>query len=141
MTAARSLIGGLPPVLHRPLRFLGVGVLNTGFGYGVFAIAVWQGVGPQLALILQFALGIIWNYMTHAQLVFAVRGIARLPYYALAYGVIYGVNAAGLAALMHLGLSPYVAQATALPFIVVMSFVLVSKALGVPVGVRREAAQ
>lgn len=145
MTAAHSLfhrvLSEIPEVLQRPVRFVGAGVLNTAFGYGVFAIAVWQGVSPQIALILQFALGVLWNYFTHAQLVFSVRGIGRLPYYVVAYCGIYAFNAALLAALLNTGFTPYAAQAIALPFVVILSFLLVSKALGVPVRQREEAAR
>ncbi|WP_224826190.1 GtrA family protein [Cognatishimia sp. MH4019] len=144
MTVSRSpfnrVLGEVPPSLQRPVRFLGTGVLNTAFGYGVFALAIWQGAAPQMALILQFGLGILWNYMTHAKLVFAVRGVTRLPLYALAYGMIYLANVALLAGLMKLGLNAYLAQALALPVIVVLSFVMVAKALGAPITARGEGA-
>ncbi|WP_299147682.1 GtrA family protein [uncultured Tateyamaria sp.] len=121
-----------PQFRARVLRFLGAGVLNTGFGYGVYAATIWMGAAPQIALIAQFGLGVLWNYTTHARLVFGVQGTARLPRYILIYVALYALNAALLTVLLAGGLNPYLAQALALPLIVVASYIGVSAALGVP---------
>ncbi|SDK91509.1 GtrA family protein [Aliiruegeria lutimaris] len=118
----------------RVVRFIGAGVVNTAFGYGMYALLVLAGAHAQLALAIQFGLGVIWNYSIHSRLVFGVRGYARLPAYALAYLAAYGFNAIVLAILLALGLSPLVAQLLALGPTVVLSYVLVSRALGVAAG-------
>ena len=113
----------------RFVRFLGVGVLNTAFGYAAYALLVLIGLSPQPALAVAFAMGIIWNYLTHARLVFHTRGLARIVPYAAAYGVIYAINAFSLAAALRAGLSPLVAQALLVLPMAALSFVLISLVL------------
>lgn len=116
----------------RIMRFLVAGLANTAFGYAVYALMVLLGLHPQGALAVQFALGVVWNYSLHGRLVFGIRGYGRMPQYALAYVAVYLFNAALLHLLVQAGLGPYVAQALALGPTVVLSYVVVSLALGVP---------
>lgn len=111
------------------LKFLAVGVLNTAFGYLAYSLLVLAGLGPQPALALAFALGICWNYMTHARLVFAARGLSRLPPYVAAYLVLYVLNAAGLAGLLRLGVGPLTAQAILVLPAACIAFVLIGRVL------------
>lgn len=112
------------------LRFLAVGVVNTAFGYGVYALAVLAGLPAQAALIVQFVLGALWNYSLHARLVFAVRGWGRMPLYIGAYLLIYLLNAAALHSLMALGLGALLAQALIMPATVIASWLLVGRVMG-----------
>lgn len=115
--------------LHSPrfafLRFIAVGGLNTAFGYTVYTVLFFIGLTPHAALAGAFCVGVIWNYFTHARLVFATKGFSRMPPYILAYVALYFLNAAGLEALLSAGLSPIVAQgilvlpAAALAFLVI----------------------
>lgn len=111
------------------LRFLAVGVLNTVFGYLLFGFFLWVGLRPQPALAAAFAGGVIWNYVTHARLVFDTRGLARLPAYALAYFGLYGVNALGLQVLLSTGLSPFLAQGVLVLPVAMLAFVVVGRVL------------
>lgn len=113
------------------LRFLAVGVVNTGFGYGVYALAVLVGFPAQAALIMQFVLGALWNYNLHARLVFAVQGWSRLPLYIGAYLLVYLLNAAALHSLLGLGLGPLLAQALIMPAMVIASWLLIGRVMGV----------
>lgn len=110
----------------RFVRFLGTGILNTAFGYGVFLAGLTLGLPPGLALALQFALGIPFNYMVHGRLVFGTRGIGRLPLYALAYLALYGVNLVALRALADL-MPAAVAQALLILPMAMLSFVVLSR--------------
>ncbi len=107
------------------VRFIFVGGLNTVFGYSVYTLLYLIGLTPHPALIGAFCVGVIWNYFTHARLVFATRGFRRMPPYVLAYVGLYFLNAAGLEALLGAGVSPVIAQgmlvlpAAALAFIVI----------------------
>lgn len=111
-------------------RFLVAGLVNTGFGYTVYAILVALGSHPQLALIGQFALGILWNRAIHGRFVYGPNHHARLPVYAAAYGAVYLFNASALFALIWLGFGPYLAQAMALIPSVALSYLLVTRAFG-----------
>lgn len=121
----------LPPFRARVIRFLGAGVVNTAFGYAVFAGLVFLGAYPQIALVAQFILGVLWNYRIHGRYVFAVQGYDRLPYYAASYVLIYFFNAFLLKSLMAMGFDPYLSQALALGPVVLLSYVLISRALGI----------
>ncbi|WP_235829734.1 GtrA family protein [Frigidibacter oleivorans] len=130
----------LPPRLRRPLAFLAVGLLNTAVGYAIFAAALAAGAPPRRAVAVQFLLGVLWNFATHRSLVFGTGGLARLPLYAAGYLLIYGVNIAALEALMRAGFGPLAAQALAMPGIVVLSYVIVARALGAAPPQRERAA-
>lgn len=112
------------------LRFLAVGVLNTGFGYGVYAAGVLAGLPAQAALALQFLLGALWNYRLHARLVFAVQGWGRLPAYVGAYLLIWALNALALRALLAAGADALLAQALILPATVLLSWGLIGRVMG-----------
>lgn len=120
----------LPAPGARMLRFLGAGVINTAFGYGVFGALVFSGAHPQVALMAQFLIGVLWNFWIHGRYVFGVRGYGRLPVYALSYVAVYVVNAALLRSLMAIGLNAYLAQALSLGPVVILSYFLISRALG-----------
>ncbi len=123
---------------HKFLRFLVVGVVNTAVGYGLYAALVLAGLGPQAALAMAFALGVLWNYGTHARLVFGTGGYRRLPAYAVAYLAIYAVNAFGLARAIAGGVDPLVAQLVLAVVMAGLSFVLISVVLtGAPPFLRR----
>lgn len=112
------------------LRFLAVGVLNTAFGYGVYAGGMLAGLPAQAALALQFLLGALWNYRLHARLVFAVRGWGRLPAYVGAYLLIWTLNALTLRALLAAGTGALAAQALILPATVLLSWGLIGRVMG-----------
>jgi len=110
-------------------RFLVVGVMNTGVGYGLYAAMIALGLAPQPALALSFALGVLWNFATHSGLVFGGRGLARILPYCGAYGAIYLMNALALHFMLQVGLSAYLAQALLVLPMAVVSFGLISMVL------------
>ncbi len=111
------------------VRFLVIGIVNTAFGYLLFALLLYAGLRPQPALALAFGGGVAWNYLTHARLVFGTRGVSQLPPYVLAYLMIYGVNAGGLQALMAAGVAPIIAQAVLVPPMAVLAYILIGRVL------------
>jgi putative flippase GtrA len=115
--------------VERLLRFLAVGVLNTAFGYGVYAVLVLLGLAPQLALATAFAIGILWNFGTHRKLVFATGGRGKLPSYAGAYLLVYAVNALTLAAALRNGVDALIAQAVLAVVMALLSFFLIGRVL------------
>lgn len=114
---------------RRFARFLAVGVLNTAFGYALYALLIWFGLAPQPALALSFAIGVMWNYLTHARLVFDQSGYRRVMPYAGAYGLIYLINAVALQATLAAGLSPLAAQALLVLPMAALAFILISLVL------------
>lgn len=112
--------------LRRFIKFLFVGLINTGFGYAVYAVLVLFKTPPQIALLAMFVIGVLWNYLTTARFVFDVSGFGRLPAYCLCYVAIYLLNAGALQAAMNLGAAPLIAQAVLTPVIAVLTFILLS---------------
>jgi putative flippase GtrA len=127
--AARLAALRADPEMGRLVRFLATGLLNTAFGYGLYALLVIAGLAHQPALILAYGAGIVWNYLTHARLVFGRRGFARLPAYAGAYLLLLALNAAALEALVRAGLAPLAAQALLVLPAAALAFLLISKVL------------
>ena len=110
-------------------KFVAIGVLNTAVGYAIYATLVLLGLFEQVALAIAFSIGVAWNYLTHARLVFDYHGANRFPVYAAAYILIYLSNAIGLHWLTGAGYSPLFAQALIAPAAAVMSFVFISRIL------------
>lgn len=110
----------------RLLRFLVTGVVNTAFGYGVFALLVLVGLPPQPALALSFVAGVLWNYVIHARFVFGTEGYRKLPSYAAVYVALYLLNSACLAAALRAGVTPLKAQAVLTLIMAMISFVALS---------------
>jgi len=114
---------------YRFVRFLLVGLVNTGVGYGLFVGFVLVGLGSQPALASAFFIGILWNFVTHARFVFGQSGLHKLPSYILVYMAIWAANALALSMALRGGLSPLLAQAILAPFAAVLSFFLVARVL------------
>ncbi|MGB2578768.1 putative flippase GtrA [Elusimicrobium simillimum] len=73
-------------------RFMCVGVLNTMFGYGMYALFIFLGMHYTLAVLCSTFLGILFNFKTIGVLVFK-NGDNRLIFRFFAvYGLIYAIN-------------------------------------------------
>lgn len=109
----------------RFLRYLTVGVVNTGFSYGMYALFLWCGLGYRLASLLALVLGIFWSYATQRVLVFRAAGRSTLLRYGLAWSFLYFLNIGIIGWLQSWSLDAYVAGAlAALPVTVMSYFVL-----------------
>ena len=96
------------------VRFGLVGLLNTAFGYGVYALFILAGFWPGAALTLGMAAGVAFNFQTMRRLVFRSQG--RAVRFVLAYALILVANWLLLRLLLHAGLSELGGQAAlALP--------------------------
>ncbi len=126
-----TLIGRLrkDETARRFVRFVLVGFVNTAFGYSVFAALILIGVPPQPSLVVAYAIGILWNFGTHARLVFYQKGFGKLPLYVLTYLGILAFNSASLQGMLWSGVPPLVGQAILAPISAVLAFILISKVL------------
>ncbi|WP_209507455.1 MULTISPECIES: GtrA family protein [unclassified Ruegeria] len=111
------------------MRFALVGVLNTAFGYVLFTGLSLSGLPPQAALAISFSGGVLWNFMTHARLVFDTKGFGRLPYYVLSYLFVYAFNALSLEGLLSAGLQPIIAQGLLVLPTAILAFIMISRVL------------
>lgn len=109
------------------LRFLAVGVLNTAFGYGLFAIFLAISLHYSLALALATVLGVLFNFKTFGALVFRSHDNKRIFRFILVYVVVYSVNVAGIALLARIQISPFWGGAAMLLPCALLAFVLQKK--------------
>jgi len=98
-------------------RFIAVGILNSAFGYGVYAILIYLETIPEIALLVATALGVIFNFFTTGRNNLFVRFVA-------VYIVVYISNASALRILVDCEMDPIVAQAALMPFSIVVTFIL-----------------
>lgn len=118
------------PDLWRFVKFLFVGVLNTAFGFFVYAVFLRLfGLPWQWALAFSYVLGILWNFATHGRIVFGTRGLGRLPAYVGAYLLLFFLNRWALKTAIGAGLSELWAQALLVLPMAMVAFVLVSYVL------------
>lgn len=109
------------------VRFLAVGMLNTAFGYSVFAASFWLGFGNTLSALLATIFGVLFNFKTTGVIVFKSRENTLIFSFFGVYALTYIFNLAGLYLLNRAGLDSYAAAAVlALPA-ALMSFTLNKK--------------
>ncbi len=91
-------------------RFYQAALVNTAFGYGVYALLVRLGVNPFVATTISQVLGTAFNYFTYSRHVFRGSRPARWRF-ALSYVVGYGLLIGSLAVYRLVFASPYLAGA------------------------------
>lgn len=89
-------------------RYYQMGVLNTAFGLGMYALLVWLGMNMFVAQLVAHVLGVAFNYLTYSRHVFRDAGPAKLRF-VLSYAVNYLIGLATLALLSRVIASPYIA--------------------------------
>ncbi|MFR8440345.1 MAG: GtrA family protein [Campylobacter sp.] len=72
--------------------FLLVGILNTIFGYGLFALFIYLGLYYPLAVLLSTILGVLFNFKTIGGLVFGSNDNKLIFKFILVYVIIYLLN-------------------------------------------------
>lgn len=96
---------------HQFIKFLLVGVINTIFGYLVFALAIFLGIHYPFAIIISTVAGTLFNFKTIGVLVFESHQNELIFKFFGVYIIIYFLNLGGLIMLHHLVTSRYLAQA------------------------------
>lgn len=109
------------------LRFLVVGLLNTAFGYGLFAVLTWLGQPYPLAIGLATIGGIAFNFQSTGRLVFSGAPWSRLSRFIAVYAVIYGVNVGAVTLLLTYGMGVYVANALVILPLALLAYTLQRK--------------
>ena len=125
MSQAQSLRAGIEKVIGvRFLRFLIVGGFNTAVGYGLFCIALAIFPTTFIALCVSTLVAVLFNFFSTGTLVFGSRDLRRILRFYSVYGVVFVYNAAGLAMLERLGVTPQIGGLILLPGAVLMSYFL-----------------
>lgn len=112
----------------RIVKFLGVGLLNTAFGYSIYSIFVFVGLPYLIALFIATIVGVVFNYFSFGRFVFHGRaGLFVFGKFIAVYGVVYFSNAAVLGILTkNYQLDPYIGQAICIPPSVFLSWLLMN---------------
>jgi putative flippase GtrA len=107
-------------------RYGHVGLLNTAFGYGLYAGLVWLGLNLYVAQILAQIISVCFNYFTLRRLVF-LGATSRLRSFIGAYAFNYLMAVTFLALAHHFIPSPYLAGFVALIAVAVINYLVLKR--------------
>lgn len=110
------------------IKFLSAGVINTVFGYSVYAILLFIKTPYLIALFVATIAGVVFNYFSFGCMVFkGVSGWFIFGKFVVGYALIYGANAILLGALTrYFYINPYIGQIICIPMSVVLSWLLMN---------------
>ncbi len=112
----------------RFIKFLFVGVLNTLFGYAVFALFNFLGLHYTLSTLLATVLGILFNFKTTGCIVFKNGNNKLLFRFVLVYSFTYIFTIAALYGFRTLNMNNmYINYALLLPVNAMLSYILMKK--------------
>jgi putative flippase GtrA len=103
-------------------------LLNTFFGYTIYAVLVFINLPYLIALFIATLAGITFNYFSFGRMVFKAHG-GWLVFgkFIVAYAVVYAINAILLSILTQgINLSPYLGQVFCIPPCVLISWILLN---------------
>ena len=103
-------------------RFILIGILNTVFGFGVFAILVLITVEYHVALTIATILGTLFNFKTTGTIVFRNNKNRLIFRFIAVYGIVYVLNQIVLTVLVKAGINELISQAIVLPVMAVLAF-------------------
>lgn len=107
-------------------RYYKIGLINTAFGYGLFAALVALRMNLFAAQIVSHVAGAAFNYVMFSRHVFHGHR-ASLPRYVLSYGVNYLISLAVLAGAHRIIPSPYIAGLCTLVLVSILNYVLLKR--------------
>ena len=108
----------------RVARFCAVGLVNTVFSYGIFAILTSISGRHDLNLLISTVLGIIFAYGNSKRFVFKSQRTGRFLYYVAGYAVAFSINLITLNGFIAVGFNALAAQAISMPIVIVGSYVI-----------------
>lgn len=106
------------------VKFILVGVLNTAFGYFIFALLLFLGLHYTLAVILSTVAGVLFNFKTTGMLVFKNNNNKLIFKFVAVYAITatLGIIILRLAELAHINL--YIAGLFSTGLCAIISFLL-----------------
>jgi len=109
---------------HALVRYVVVGVLNTGFAYAVYASALGLGCGYPLASLIALIAGTCLSFKTQGRLVFRNMRNSLFGRYVASLALVYLSNVGVIAIFVRLNFGPFAAGAMALPINIAVGFAL-----------------
>ena len=89
-------------------RYYQAGIVNTAFGYGLYALFVALGLNMYLAQIVAHLVGMVFNYVTYSRHAFHDSDVSKSRFVA-SYAVNYLLGLGTLWAVSQAVASPYLA--------------------------------
>jgi putative flippase GtrA len=125
LNSSRSVWKIATPGQREIVRFLFTGLLNTAFGYSVFAACWALTTDTVYAIIVSNVIGALFNFYTIRRFVFQCDNPNKTIFAFMAvYAFVLAVNLLGAQALSGLNVHPILIQGMLLPSLVGTSFVL-----------------
>jgi putative flippase GtrA len=107
--------------LERLWRYYQAGIVNTAFGYGLYALFVAIGLNMYLAQAVGHVLGMVFNYFTYSRHAFHDAEASKLRF-VLSYAANYLLGLASLWAAAQAIASPYLAGLVAVLFVSLVNY-------------------
>jgi putative flippase GtrA len=111
---------------RRVWRYYQAGVVNTLFGFGLYALMVRLGVNMYVAQAVAHVLGMAFNYFTYSRYAFADSSASKTRF-ALSYAGNYLLGLASLAAAAQVISSPYLAGILSITFVSAVNYVILRR--------------
>lgn len=106
------------------LRYLIVGIFNTGLSYALYALFLYLGLDYKQANLLALIIGIVISFKTQGRLVFKNTKNRLFGRFVVSWIFIYFLTIALIGQIINLGFNAYWAGAMALPFSVALSYLV-----------------
>jgi len=106
------------------ISFILVGIINTIFGYSIYALFIYLGLNYVLASLFSTIIGIFFNFRTIGNFVFKSKNNRLLFKFFQVYIIVFLVNIAIIKLFKSVGLNDYFSGAIAILFASVVSFLL-----------------
>jgi putative flippase GtrA len=105
-------------------KFVAVGIVNSVFGYGCYAVLIYSGLHYTFALLFATILGVLFNFKSISVLVFGSNNNRLIFRFVGCYAVVYLGNVSGIKVLSYMGFEPYIAGAILIVPAAILSFIL-----------------
>ena len=109
--------------VQRLWRYYQAGIVNTAFGYGLYAMFVALGLNMYLAQILGHLLGMAFNYFTYSRHAFHDSEVSK-GRFILSYALNYVLGLAALWAASQFIASPYLAGFVAVVVVSLINYLI-----------------
>ena len=106
---------------RRLWRYYQAGIVNTAFGYGLFALFVALGLNMYIAQIVSHLLGMAFNYFTYSRHAFHDSEVSKSRFIA-SYAVNYLLGLGALWAVSQAVASPYLAGFIAVAIVSLINY-------------------
>ena len=107
--------------IERLWRYYQAGIVNTAFGYGLYASFVALGLNMYLAQIVAHLLGMAFNYITYSRHAFHDSDVSKSRFVA-SYAVNYLLGLGALWATSQVVASPYLAGLIAVGIVSLINY-------------------